>query len=273
MNNPFNAEPDVSSEDIVRALLEIANIQEPPTNAERIAKSLELTIRVFDEAKLNSKVLAYLWPEQKEIGISPTLPPRRKTFSILHEIAHYVLPGHVAQLDNDRFEDTSENFGSSSRKISSLEREANQFAADCLFQLDSFDQKILNSTLTWTNVLLLADQYLASYEATARRWVERTIQECALVALKPVTREPIAADLEIMYTITSRPFRERYFSSLTPGQTIGKDSLAYRVFNHLEYSENPEEELIVQSPISTMKFRMMLFSNSYRMFGLLTPTE
>lgn len=269
MQPSFKAEPDIKPENIVMALLEEAGITQPPTDAELIAQYLELSLVDFDESwGLSPKIRAYLWPERREIGLYKGLSPRRRTFSTLHEVGHYVIPGHVRQ-PSERIEDTDKDLSSTS--VITREREANRFAADCLFQLSNFDQKIINTSLSWTNILLLADLYLASYEATARRWVERTNEECALIVFKPVTRPSFDADLEIMYTITSTTFREKYFYSLKPGQTIDSDSLTYRVFYHLEYREDPEEILTVETPTVNWEFRMRLFSNSYRMFGLLTP--
>lgn len=271
MNESFEAQPNIGSEDLVLALLEETDNLNPPTNPQRMAKYLNLSIKEFDDSSgLNSKILAYLWPEREEIGVRKGLPPSRKIFSILHEIGHFVLPGHVIPSEA-RIEDSSASFGYS-KKLSTREREANQFAADCLFQLDGFDRQVVNVVLNWTNIQLYADRYMASYEATARRWVERTIKECALIVFNPVLKTSLAsADLEIFYTITSKSFREKYFYSLTPGQKLSHDSLAYKVFNHLEEAEQPEERLAVSIGDTPQQFRMRLFSNSYRMFGLLTP--
>jgi hypothetical protein len=279
MDMELRAEQDINSQDIIQALFEETGTDGPPTDAEAIAEYLELMIETFnhddwkyDDWKPSLKTRAFLWPAKGLIGVHSTLTPKRRTFSVLHEIGHFVLPGHTVDLDEyGRIVDEASNLS----VVSSIpqEIEANQFAADCLFQLDRFDREMVRSKqLNWANIKLAANRYNASFEATARRWVERSSQDCALVVFNPVARKPDAT-LEVMYTITSNSFEKTYFSRLERGQKVEEDSLLHKFFyGYSPYQEEREDNLHVRfSPERVIEFPMHLFSNSYRLFGLVTP--
>jgi Zn-dependent peptidase ImmA (M78 family) len=266
------AELGIEPRALVREILRASSITQPPTKGEDIAECLGLKILPFDhdEMHLSPKVLAFLWPSKRLIGVDKRLSPRRRNFSILHEIGHFVLPGHMAEWGDKPFTDGDKTLSTTS--VSIKEMEANQFAADCLFQLDHFDFLAQTAELNWRNIQNAADTYEASFEATARRWVERSSLERALVVFKPESRTEVGKPLTIMYTITSPSFCETYFAKFVPGQQMPIDSLAYKVFYGLEYHEQPEELLRVQITAQRQQiFLMSLFSNSYRMFGLLRP--
>lgn len=276
-NTPLLAEPKIEPEKIVRALLDASQINNPPTDARIIAGYLNLVVNEFENHKdigLNSpKIRAYISPSQRLIGIHNKLTPKQKNFSILHEIGHFVLPGHATHPDliqNDLISDDGKNLSSSS--IVQLEIEANQFAADCLFQLERFDLRVNTEDLNWDNIKRAADEYNASFEATARRWVEKSNSECALLVFNPAERNSEESPLKTMYTITSTSFRNNYFERLLSEYEMPKDSLIHRLFYQ---TENISEAILRVSIASrgTMDFHMQLFNNTYRVFGLLTPSS
>jgi hypothetical protein len=125
--------------------------------------------------------------------------------------------------------------------------------------------------LNWASIQNAAKEYDASFEATARRWVEKSNQECALIAFNPKNRLK-KLPLELMYTITSDPFRKKYFERLLPGYEMGSDTHEYRYF-FAETSEDETELQVNITPRGAVDFKMKLFSNTYRLFGLVTPLE
>ena len=270
----------LSREEIVRALLQESGTTDPPTDPYRIANYLKLSVHSFtrEEYGLDPSIRAFLWPSERLIGVHQTLSSTRRNFSILHEIGHFVLPGHLhpdfVQVGK-KHTDTAKNM--SIDTVIQQEIEANQFAADCLFQLDRFDRKIVEAKLDWLNIQVMAQNYHASIEATARRWIERTSQEYALVVFNPKsrnTRNAPPSPLELLYSVTSESFARSYFSRLITGFEVGEESLVFRIFYGLEYRDPPEDILRVAMPDeSELTFSMRLFSNSYRMFGLLTPLK
>ena len=270
MTDTLLAEPSVNSQDIVKALLEVTGTTEPPTNAEHLAAYLGLRVEDFDpdELGLSHKIRAFLWPAKRLIGVHHELKPKRRKFSILHEVGHFVLPEHITRLE-ERGKITDDLNTLSTNAIIKLEIEANQFAADCLFQLDRFDDWIHNAELNWDNIRAAANEYEASIEATARRWVEGSPYERALVVFDPVSREIPDTPLEILYTITSQSFRVAYFSGLRRGQRMDKGTLAYNLYHRVEPQETEGILRVRISPTEVEDFQMTLFNNTYRVLALL----
>jgi Zn-dependent peptidase ImmA (M78 family) len=279
--------PEPTSEDIIRVLLQKTNQKAPPTNPGAIAAYLNLNIQYFEdhsEYGLDEKVRAFIWPRKKLIGVHNKLSVVQKRFSILHEIAHFILPGHLDSLLNDEGQVTDSGrtlsnvglTGSISEKtIVTMEIEANQFAADALFQLEQFDRDFAISAFDWTNAINTAQKYNASIEATARRWIERSSLPLAMIAFNPVNRVQPYSPLEIMYTITSKRFSESYFAGLARGQRASASSAVYKLFYNLYGNMNTaEEEYTVQmgeTEDEVAKFDGKLFTNSYRVFSVLSP--
>lgn len=283
MNDAFKAEP--SREDIVHALLQATNITVAPTVPTAIADYLNLEIDYFKDHvkyKIDKRIKAFLWPQERIIGVYQKLTKPQIAFSIFHEIGHFVLPGHVTHPNlikaDGKIVDDSKRLNSSDpllkTDIALVEIEANQFAADCLFQVDRFDRFVHPQELNWLNIRLAASRYGASIEAAARRWIERSEKPCAMIVFSPQDRTNLASLLEIKYTITSKSFALAYFSRLG-GQPLSETSMVHRFFHGLEYyGDDPIDTLNVQmAGGKIIEFPMMLFSNSYRVFGLVTPPK
>ncbi|MCL4251279.1 MAG: ImmA/IrrE family metallo-endopeptidase [Anaerolineae bacterium] len=270
------AEP--SAEDIVQALLEETGNTSPPTDPMTMAGYLNLRVEGYDDDNqfglVNSRINAFLWPSKRIIGVHKKLKPKQRRFSILHEIGHFVLPGHLQSREHDeKVEDGRDNLSPWAQNI--LEREANQFAADCLFQLDGLEKVLRASDLSWGNIVRASELFDASIEATSRRWVERTETECGLVVFNPLDRGRPGSALGVMYTIVSRSFKQRNFAQIQPGQQFDTRSPIYRYFYGQEYlGDTPRITISVQKGTEDYgEFSMELFSNSYRLFGLLTPSN
>lgn len=272
-----------SQHNLIKALLKRADIMLPPTDPEAIAKVLNLKIVKFghnNEFGITSKrIRAFLSPKDRLIGVHENLIPVQERFSILHEIGHFLLPGHMVELEGKDgiIQDDSWNLSVSSNSranIIGLEIEANQFAADCLFQLDSFDKIVHRKSLEWVNIIEASEIYGASIEATARRWIEKSRDCCALLVFRPARRPIKSPPLETMYTITSELFETQYFSTLPVGYPVGEDSLIHKFFYRIEYyGAYPDTILIVNLNNKEYTFSMKLFTNQYRVFGILTPED
>jgi Zn-dependent peptidase ImmA (M78 family) len=111
----------------------------------------------------------------REIWVNPEMYPLRQQFVYGHEIGHYVLPEHrelFAYLDDEQ------RLRADVRDL--YERQANQAAIELLAQGDRLRREADDSLLTMDVIDSLADRYAISMQATARRIVEETKQECAL---------------------------------------------------------------------------------------------
>jgi hypothetical protein len=283
-------QPEV--EDIAWALLESCGINQPPTDPEDLARFLGLEVRSFDPLELAQDlgkdldvirdIRALLVPHKKQIQVNNTLDSKRRRFSILHEIAHYVLPGHASESDLRRH---SLPIGSASTSelttdaLITKEQEANQFAAACLFQVERFNQMIETMQFGWDTIQELARIFDTSFEATARRYVEQQkARLCALVIFKPTDlynphntfyQPPLALE----YTITSPGFGEKYFKSLRRDQLIDMSSPAHNFF-YAPYVDNTlDSSFSVMIAGEGMNFDASFFSNKYKLMALLTPVK
>ena len=101
------------------------------------------------------------------IQIAPTNSAERERFVTCHEITHAILPwqADLAVLgDNQR---------TLSRRVTALfEREANQGAAEILFQQDRLARMAQDYPVAISTPVVLAECFGASIHATFRRWVE-----------------------------------------------------------------------------------------------------
>jgi transcriptional regulator with XRE-family HTH domain len=111
----------------------------------------------------------------REVWVNPEMYPLRKRFVYGHEIGHYVLPEHrelFAYLDDEtRLRPDVHDL---------YERQANQAAIELLAQGDRLRKEADDSPLSMDVIDALATRYAISMQATARRIVEETKQECAL---------------------------------------------------------------------------------------------
>lgn len=261
------AAPDI--QDIVRYLLEETHTIEPPTNAERIARFLGLTVRGFfhREHNLASNIRAYLLPSKSEIGVSRMSTPQRRKFSILHEVGHFVLPGHLDSLGQEEMLlDDSRSLSDFS--VLTVEMEANKFAADCIFQLDTLHNDARSLDLMWANVSKMANRFDASLIATARRWVEGSTDDCALLVFKPVDLSS-GIVLNYSYSIVSQSFRQKYFARLS-AFSRGESSNAFRAYRDTRGYAGLVEPLAVDIGESRYEFEMSLFSTQYGVYGLIS---
>src|SRR5438128_254723 len=112
---------------------------------------------------------------ERVVATQTAMGEKRTRFSIFHEIAHCVLPEHVDRT----FVDTDQTLSWWTR--ARLEREANQFAGELLFQANRFSEETLSSPISLQTVIDLAPKYGASYEAAFRRYAERHVVPCALI--------------------------------------------------------------------------------------------
>lgn len=282
-SRPVDAIP---AEEILEAILvESGAIGEVPTDERKLLSFLQLEQLTFDFAK----EITFLSPpsappfdlraalsfNERVVATQSGMGDKRTRFSIFHEIAHYVLPEHVEETFQKKaflektFVDTDKTL-SWTTKVR-FEREANQFAADLLFQGNRFAEESLSLPLSVKTVLDLAPRYGASYEAALRRYTESQVVPCALVVHDKVARNDESFveddDYRIQYTIASPAFRKLYFS----GQLTcdpGKASELFQSDQYWKIGQVVETEVVVEGS-STWRFASQAFSNGYKIFQFL----
>ena len=113
------------------------------------------------------KIQGVLHRSEQVIQIAPTSSAERERFVTCHEVTHAILPwqSDLAVLGDDK--------RTLSPQVTALfEREANQGAAEILFQQDLLTRIALDYPIAMSTPLVLADCFGASIHATFRRWVE-----------------------------------------------------------------------------------------------------
>jgi Zn-dependent peptidase ImmA (M78 family) len=193
------------------------------------------------------------------------LGAKRHRWSVFHEIAHFVLPEHIEKI----FLDTDKTLSPWTK--SRLEREANSLAAELMFQGARFTEKSLDLPLSCRTVLELAPQFDASYESAMRRYVERHILPCAVIVYDKVPGA-LGEDVEdakyrIHYTVTSSPFRRKYFAGVQTTSELTRGSDIFQVHGTWNIGNVVETELVVErNEEPPWRFQTEIFTNGYKIF-------
>jgi hypothetical protein len=275
-----NKTPDLLSPDEIleTLLVEASAAGELPTDENRLLSFLGFEQMSFDFMhELNfiqgpqrslGEVRAAVHFAERVVATQAGMGDKRTRFCIFHEIAHCVLPEH-----NDRFFVDSDQTLSWWTKAR-LEREANQFAANLLFQGNLFTDRALDSATSLRTPIRLAPEFGASFEASFRRYAESHVCPCALIVYDKVSRAEdsyIEEDnYRLQYVITSAPFRKTYFASLQTSEDTAKASDIVGVNASWNIGTLVDKELLVHgSGDQQWRFETELFNNGYKLFQFL----
>jgi hypothetical protein len=266
-----------STELIGHLLRESGQADEGATNPTELLDFLKLQFVVLD--------LAAMLPSQKKqprgvlsypdriVGIDNSLAnhQHRARFTTMHEIGHYVLPNH----QNDLYICDEQDL--SFEAMLEVEREANAFAAELLFKGDRFTREANDCEITPESIKTLSLRYDASYEAAARRFVERNAHACSLAVFAPAPGSGVidtarAARWQHRYTVSSAEFRTRYFRRLlgeVPAEVVKKLVVPGR-----DFADSIDQELKVDAPTGEgHRLRVSFFTNHHCVFGLVQPAK
>jgi len=225
----------------------------------------------FDQAKAGGKSpRALLSFHERIIATDSSLISPRERFSVLHEVAHYVLPNHQYELF---LCDEAALAGRSDRV---LEMEANELAADLLFQGDRFTLEANSLPISAATIKSLKTKYDASFESTARRLVEKSVRPCMLIVFQRIDGSS-RIDLDappawrMRYCAASPSFRTRY--------SIGIEGPVPPavVLKLMQPGRDIADGIVVELEVETRKgeaarFDAEFFYNQYNIFGILTPS-
>lgn len=206
--------------EIVACLLrETGQTGDDPVEEGIISDYLKLQVVNIDFEELLSNsgnsprgVLSY---PDKIVGISTEIigadDPRKK-FTILHEIGHYVLPEHHRKsfiCDHKYF---------SHNAYIAAEKEANEFAAEMIFKGDKFTIDANSSAVAVSTIKKLKFKYDVSFESTARRFVEKNTNPCAMAVFAAPNDEQAkknkTGNWNKRYVVASLNFKNKFFSDL-----------------------------------------------------------
>jgi Zn-dependent peptidase ImmA (M78 family) len=118
------------------------------------------------------------------IMIKAGTSPRRRRFTIAHELGHFLLPWHRQQkfsCKSSDIKDSGNNRGLAPEQIT-IETEANAFASELLMPSSAFKNFIDNfETPTLLDLSSLSDRFDVSFEATVHRYKALSDQPLAFV--------------------------------------------------------------------------------------------
>jgi Zn-dependent peptidase ImmA (M78 family) len=270
------AEQDIAADEILETLLvEAGTAGKLPTDHKRLLDFLGLEQLSFDfmnevqfldsSNKPTGEIRAALHLAKRAVATQSGMGDKRERFCVFHEIAHCVLPEHNLKIfvDNDQ----TLSLWTKAR----LEREANRFAADLLFQGNLFTEQALSLDTSIGTAVELAPHYGASYEAALRRYTETHVMPCALLVYDKFGRSDNSFveddDYHIHYTITSAPFRKLYFSGIQMTAEKCKAAEIYSPNQSWSVGRIAEKELVVESEgKEKWRFETEVFSNGYKIF-------
>ena len=215
---------------------------------------------------LAGKVRAMLDRREREVYVHPEIQIEgRRNFQTLHEVGHDILPWQSALA----YADDDQRLSLSTRIR--FEQEANQTAAELLFQRDVFMEMAADHVIGFAGVVELCEQIGASIHAGTRRYAEtHRAPVCALVLdSKPVREEPLA--YRRREAVHSPAWAERFSPP-----SIWPTCLTHDPYEFVTQARRA----LIWSPVigewafpdlegKRVKLRFELFSNTYRTFALI----
>jgi IrrE N-terminal-like domain len=144
-------------------------------------------------ARVSSKVHAVLDRRTREVHVNPATDlAGQQAFKRLHETSHELFSWQHIDAGGDGFAD--DRWTLSHRTHVLFEREANQGAAELLFQRERFTHMAADYAVSFASIIELADTFGSSIHATFRRYVEthRGALAGVVLATGPCERKPLA---------------------------------------------------------------------------------
>ena len=157
--------------------------------------------------KAMTKVSGLLYRPARTIHIDPELHPKKEPFVKMHEVGHDVIPWQRKLYAI--MEDSQSELDPLTRDM--FEVEANIFAAETLFQLDTFEKEAADHHFGITTPLNLSKRYGTGFHSTARRYTVTSQRPCAiLIYEKPVMVEGIGQVICLRQALHSPSFIKRF---------------------------------------------------------------
>lgn len=208
----------------IMAVARVTEVEEDVLNPSFVAKLLNKAEKAGLVIKRAlSKVVGLFHASDGLVFIDQTLMLVRKRFVRLHESAHGFLPWQrpmyaiVEDCDKALDPETADLF----------DREANVFASEVLFQLDTFRDMAEEEPFDIETPVKLAKKFDASLYASIRQYVEKNRRACAVVILNmPKFEEGVGFRANRRRVVQSASFtamfgQYEWKDSYTPDDNIG----------------------------------------------------
>lgn len=176
--------------------------------------------------RMSGKVHAVLDRRTREVHVNPAADlSGQQAFKRLHETSHDLFTWQHVDDGHNGFADDQWTLSPKTKIL--FEREANQGAAELLFQRDRFAAIASDYAVSCGSVIELADRFGSSIHAAFRRYVETHRGGVAGVVLAtgPCEREPLAFTRK--EAICSDPWRQRFEDPATWPQVLRADPFGF----------------------------------------------
>lgn len=195
----------------VSRIMEVAKVQE--IKGELLGDSLLSKLRAKAGSALKralSKVLGLFHASEGLIFIDQTLHAMKQRFIRLHESAHGFLPWQRPMYAV--VEDCEKSLDAES--ADAFDREANVFASEVLFQLDTFSEMAASEAFSIWVPVKLSSKFEASIYSSIRQYVSKNHRPCAVLVLN----KPEICEISGFKTTLRRAVASTEFSKLFPGR-------------------------------------------------------
>ncbi len=231
-------------------------------NQKRKELSFQFPLRLRSAVR---KVVGLVDLREDVIYLSHQLLPQRRNFVTLHEVGHKMLPWQrqtYLYVDDDISLDLeiSQQF----------EQEANQFAADVLFQIGRFAEDARSLPFTIASPITLARRYGASAHAAIRRYVEQSERACAMLIVRQQPEKQARECLPyVRGKVQSTRFTERFGEVIWNRQISTSPSLLASILYPHRF---PQGDLVMEDVDGHRTHcTFEVFTNSYDTFVLVFP--
>ncbi len=205
------------------------------------------------------KIDGFIDIQERVICLKGGLHPHQHRFGLRHEVAHEVIPWQREMLHYCPF------LSLPLELQHEFEREANLFAAECAFFADRFVELVRSYPADLRSVILLADEHVASYEATVRHYVECYPARCLLLISRLLPADDVGADtFETIQYIRSGEAK----LAVRPRQRFDATPLLNLVVNSGDRLVVIDHELELAGQYSLHRHRAQSFWNGYKLFTL-----
>ena len=215
------------------------------------------------------KLLGLLHVPSGEIWIDHSQHESKKSFIKLHETAHGFMP-HQKKM----FEFMEDGMLELDSEIEDkFEREANNFAAETLFQLDKFEKMAADYQISIKTPLDLSKKFGASVYSSMRRYIQTHFAPLALAVYDP----PNSANGSSQYRLRRDPmhspaFMQRFGAIRFPITCAESDYLGSILWNKSKlHTYNSCAVKDLNGDIHECAIH--IFSNSYEKFMMIIPLK
>jgi Zn-dependent peptidase ImmA (M78 family) len=243
-------------DDIVDAA-KLTQVDDYVLSDSKIAKAPAYLRSLLRTAK--HKVQGLVDRRERVVHISPEIEHEAKRrFVKLHETTHDLLP-HQQDLV---YADTNETLSLNTKRL--FEREANQGAAELLFQRTHFRRDANDLEIGPEAIWLLAERYGSSFHAAFRRYAECHDAAVAAVVFHPTPIELTPKTWKREEAMASPAWQDRFGPTKWP---IRMDSASYPFVVALDYPVG--DFAMIDKVGSSVTVRVEAQSNTYKRFALM----